>query len=228
MKLKFVSIIDPAGLKGRYKAGWDIALRNFDSAFTVTVPIVEKYLSTKMPSLPNPFRRFTTNIRMNQEVYVIATADAEKWIREGFSKLVRNARRVDQGELKGLDAITMQAGLRYPGGEHRMVVFIVFDLARLLESALKVHGDVRQGFYTVAVAAIVHELGGHLPSILKGEEMGDRRLLEVRAFTRSVAMLEWWIAEMRRVGTKVVPADTMKRFERVLSRERQLLRHWKK
>lgn len=169
----------------------------------------------------NPTRAFSTDLRLDPDIRVIATPDARQWIRANLPGAAHYLQSADE------DAVVLTQGKIYSDREPEISIVILYDINQILENAQKLHGHAVGGFDSVAMAAAAHEMVGHLPSVLSGQETGDRPRDEVRAFTRSVAFLEWWL-EVSKQDKDYVASGAPTRFARILAKERKLLASWQR
>jgi hypothetical protein len=186
------------------------------SVFSSTIRIVQAmgsvFLKEREPDRPNPFETFRTNLLLDPDLSCLLTTDMKEFLRRaGGSGTRLGVEDQDGGIIVGIS-------------EGRIRTVVLFDVRRVQENARDLVGDVDKGFFPVALVVTAHELVGHLPSLLSREEpSGDRRLDEIRAFTRTISFLEFLIATIEK-DPSFPDADLLPKVRLALEKERGMLR----
>lgn len=204
-------------------AHWEDIEEQFTTALNLIIDLGSRYLETHHPGTLNPFGKFSTNLKWNPTILTVASPDPRRLIRSALGPQAGG--KLDQmlHQVANEDGYLISIGSAAPPTQARLNLLIFYDMNRMLDDSVKMQDNVRDGFFFNALAAIAHEMVGHLPSHLNGEEGADLRQDEVRAYTRSVSFLEWM---GQRLKAQADP-QTIFLFEHMLARERVRLQGWK-
>ncbi len=186
------------------------------------------------PRALNPFETFETNMMIDPEMNILLVEDLTKAVREALEEVrIELARRGSRQKIAvppiqyvSADAFTLTVGFDLEDGTRSRRVICLVGYRQILESARSLYGELTVASYNTALlAALSHELVGHLPAVLSGEETFPRRGdEEEKAFRKTISFFEWILQKLRGSSSAdPMTGESIERFERALKRERELL-----
>lgn len=158
------------------------------------------------PKIPNLFQENRLPVKV-REPKVTITFGSFSFI----DKILKQELGHGLPALQDHDAWTMHVVHETPAGERTMMSPIIYvDLEKMLEE--------EEFTFPRILAAVVHEIVGHLPQIMQDDQV----LSEKDAFTRSVAVLEKGLQEMEK-STNQMPPNQAAYFKNLLPRLKAVL-----